>query len=561
MDFPGELLIRMLQFCNSQEILRFSGTCRRFLELVRGTASLQLQIELEANRLQVADHYVQTNQHELLEALKRYRDNWLDLRLDRGQPISLTPGERKLMRPQLHNGLFGDVYSKSDLAGGSIRADAIQLILLDEPESGWNITFDVIFHQFTMDPTQDLIVLASIDEADWSTLTLRFCSLKTGLAHPLAEQPLIVLQIEFTIYPSLTYDTISILVAGELLVLNLVSSGLLAGLVLCDVLIIDWRIGALLSHMGIYGGFCSTTYLGSGRLAVFTADMTGPRTNGLMATSMNLSLFNQICTPRDESPWQDNNVCDVSACPRISPALDLKFPTFQPGTGISIYLFGARSAPPLGKVAPCRSKFVPDPWCQVLGLTMRVFRDRTYQEFIIFVDAQRILHHLPRASPQTSTEPLPWEAWGEYATRWIEVRLIRHTMYGFHGPRFVTGQYLDGDAQLIVADFNPVLFKRLNARELARNSPEVTKDKALTHDGWPRLTPDLQERRMVVENVDEGTPTVVEGYTETPIMSRLPYRVAVVGGPSIAYDDWMIDGNRLIGLEVCPLVSDLPSKN
>ncbi|KAG9081930.1 hypothetical protein FRC06_005321 [Ceratobasidium sp. 370] len=288
------------------------------------------------------------------------------------------------MRPQIRNGLCGNVHSKSDLAASIVAADAIELIPLDEPASSWNITFDVIFHQFTMDPIQDLIVLASLDETYWSTLTLRFCSLKTGLAHPLAEQPLVVLKTKLALHPDNYFDTISVLVAEELLVVNLASSRH----ALCDVLIIDWHVGVLLSHLGSYEGFCSATYLSSGWLAVFIAEMTGSR-------------------------------------------------------------------------------------------------ERT----------------------------------------------------GYRGQ-----------AQLVVADFNRALVKKFSVRESIRNDPEVMKNEGLTRNGWPQFTPYLSERRMIVDIVDEEIPSVVESFTETPIISRLPYRVAVVSGPSLAkYRRWMIGDNRLIG--------------
>ncbi|KAG9075246.1 hypothetical protein FRC06_010191 [Ceratobasidium sp. 370] len=181
---------------------------------------------------------------------------------------------------------------------------------------------------------------------------------------------------------------------------------------------------------------------------------------------------------------------------------------------------------------------------------MAVLSDRPHRNFNIFVDVQRVLHRLPRASPQTPAEPLPWQAWGEHATRWIETR--RRTgrgMCGFHGSRFVTGQPtgFDGRAQLIVADFNRALVQKFGARESIKNSAEVTNSDGLTRNGWPQLTPDRNEQ-MVVDTVDEETPTVVEGFTETPIISRLPYRVAVVSGPSLAiYHGWTIDDDRLVG--------------
>ncbi|KAG8736885.1 hypothetical protein FRC10_008778, partial [Ceratobasidium sp. 414] len=179
---------------------------------------------------------------------------------------------------------------------------------------------------------------------------------------------------------------------------------------------------------------------------------------------------------------------------------------------------------------------------------MKVSVGQAHRDFTIFVDVQRILHHLPR----TPTVAVAWQTWGEDATRWIEApRLSSYSIPSFYGSRFVTGQCTSDDhqIQLVVADFNPMLVKKINARESVGSSLDHMKNKSLKHNTWPQLAPNLEERRMLVDCVDEETPTVVEGFTETPIVSRLPYRVAVVGGPSVTHQDWMIDENRLIRLK------------
>ncbi|KAG8764035.1 hypothetical protein FRC12_008323, partial [Ceratobasidium sp. 428] len=74
MSLPEELLIRILQLGNLQDILRFSATCHTYFQLVSNTAILQLQIELEANRLQLSSGLTRVESQDLLESLKRYRD-------------------------------------------------------------------------------------------------------------------------------------------------------------------------------------------------------------------------------------------------------------------------------------------------------------------------------------------------------------------------------------------------------------------------------------------------------------------------------------------------------
>ncbi|KAG9123025.1 hypothetical protein FRC07_000340 [Ceratobasidium sp. 392] len=154
-NLPRELVVHALQFCDFVDILRFSA-------LVRSTASLQLQIELEANRLLVSGNYAPRDQQEYLESLKRYRDNWLDLRLTLGQDIIRAQHGELFTLWELRGGLFANAYSTTDFQ--FLQANALQLIPLEDPNSRWNLTFAANFHELTMDPGQDLLVLTIVNE-------------------------------------------------------------------------------------------------------------------------------------------------------------------------------------------------------------------------------------------------------------------------------------------------------------------------------------------------------------------------------------------------------------
>ncbi|KAG8763974.1 hypothetical protein FRC12_008348, partial [Ceratobasidium sp. 428] len=73
-NLPNELVSHALQFCSYLDILRFSMTCKTYLEVVRSTVNLQLHIELEANRVWLSDKYADIIPQKLLEALERNRD-------------------------------------------------------------------------------------------------------------------------------------------------------------------------------------------------------------------------------------------------------------------------------------------------------------------------------------------------------------------------------------------------------------------------------------------------------------------------------------------------------
>ncbi|KAG8750666.1 hypothetical protein FRC12_012768 [Ceratobasidium sp. 428] len=115
----------------------------------------------------------------------------------------------------------------------------------------------------------------------------------------------------------------------------------------------------------------------------------------------------------------------------------------------------------------------------------------------------------------------------------------------------------DQPPQLMIADFNTTVVRRFRTRESDRykvvQAAQQSEDIA---DGiWPYITQEAitQERsecEMVVLITEEDAPTVIRDLSATPIISKLPYRPSTVAGPLVGYHDWMIDGNRLIGIKV-----------
>ncbi|KAG9123026.1 hypothetical protein FRC07_000341 [Ceratobasidium sp. 392] len=105
----------------------------------------------------------------------------------------------------------------------------------------------------------------------------------------------------------------------------------------------------------------------------------------------------------------------------------------------------------------------------------------------------------------------------------------------------------------MVADFNTTLVRRFKARESERYKIfQASKQTDIMADGfWPYITQEQQPKEwdMVVTIAEENTPTITRDLAVTPIVSKLPYRLATVAGPSVSYCDWMIDGNRLIGIK------------
>ncbi|KAG8773185.1 hypothetical protein FRC12_002663 [Ceratobasidium sp. 428] len=472
---------------------------------------------------------------------------------------------------ELRSSLLTKVHSRSVAAQNEWQADTVEIIPLDEPTSRWTRAFDVTFHQLAMDPDQDLLILAVADREKRKTLTLYFYSLETGLAHLFARHPIIDLELEFSVEPSgCGHTPIDISIIDEVLVINLVAGSLTRQRdTSCDILIFDWRKGCLLHHVGNRHGFCSTVCLDKNRLVVFTAEISVPISASsprfLRFNLITLLLFDRIRILQSGRLPEDSNIFDVSKAPVLAPALALEFPRFKPNLTIRAERFRALSTSAPTNTTPGQ-KFTPIPSCQTLNLTMRAWKvgDRVQPtNYAIFIDVRRILHHLSQVPSQALTNSLPWSTWGEIATRWIKCYDPAYPISKTHGSRFVTTRRLvredDFIGQLVVADFNPMLARRSNTCDLDQTgfySPGTGHD-ATTSGEWPNLESNPGARSMIVDYVDESRPTILDDISEDPIVSRLPYRVTVVDGPAVAkFNDWMIDGNRLIGVKVGPVEGD-----
>ncbi|KAG8764266.1 hypothetical protein FRC12_008208 [Ceratobasidium sp. 428] len=403
---PKELIVYAMQFCCFTDILRFSATCRKYFYLVHNTTSLQLQIELEANRLQTASNHTPVGQQQLLEALKGYRDNWLDLSLVQGQTIVRAPNGELFTLWELRGGILANGYSTLEFR--DLQANALQLVSLGDPLSRWNLTFQEYFDELTMDPSQDLLVLTTVDQTNSNMLSVRFHSLRTGLAHPLAMRPVVLLQLEFSVTPYPTYSTICLYIVDELLLLSLVCNEFVepSNGVFCEVLVLNWRTGELLNRMGKCEGFCSAICLDRDRLAVFFVQTIS---SAMPPSSMSLLLYDDIRTPRAACLPQSEAVCCISAYSPLRSVLSLGFPEFNPGAVIVLPDFLVRSEPLPSDSKHSGPKFIPDPLYRTLCLTMRLADEVDHANVVVFIDVQRLLHYLS----QRSTRSLLWHEWGK----------------------------------------------------------------------------------------------------------------------------------------------------
>ncbi|KAG8733886.1 hypothetical protein FRC10_012100 [Ceratobasidium sp. 414] len=144
-ELPDEVVILVLLFCGYTDILLFSATCKRHLDIVSGSVLLQLHIELEVNGLQIARDLAagDVDHLTLLRRLRRYRDSWLDL--DFKSPVQQHYGDEDMPLWELRGGVFVKAFSNSATRPHFGKPNSLRLFPLDVPDSSTQVDFDTTF--------------------------------------------------------------------------------------------------------------------------------------------------------------------------------------------------------------------------------------------------------------------------------------------------------------------------------------------------------------------------------------------------------------------------------
>ncbi|KAF8749488.1 hypothetical protein RHS01_10003 [Rhizoctonia solani] len=410
---PSELVVRILEYCGYPDILRFSQwissqTCRDHYLLVESSTRLRLQIEIGANGLQWPYRWLAAGgqSQELLEKLVQCRDDWLDLRLAAGVSLPRTTSSQRFTLWELRRGVFASAFSVGEHR--HLEADALKMIALDSPVTEWTLRFDTTFHELTIDPSQDLLVLAVTQTLNphlhYLDISLR--SLRTGLAHPSARLGIIPFRVPFSLSPHHIYSTVSLSVTNDVLLVSLIAN---TTELYSNVLAIDWKAGVLLLQT-------------SWRLAVISnTDEMGEAVTG-KPDSLGLLVYDRMRTPEATSTIPSN---------------------------------------------PVSTYFVPDYACRTLSLSMRIISAESPASLLIFVDSAKLLSYLERTKAEDLTS-IPWATWGEYSTRWIYYLSEPNPWINWiQGTRYVLGRQVvdeqnDGDdiQYIAIADFHHPTVRR-----------------------------------------------------------------------------------------------------
>ncbi|KAF8748997.1 arabinogalactan [Rhizoctonia solani] len=523
-----EIIVKILHSCRYLEILQFAITCKRHHSIVAETISLQLQIELELNNLEVVtgSGTFGSNYALILEELRRYRNAWLDL--DIGGPL------QKSMNGQMVKWKLSEGYYVAVSLG---RADdfgphSLQSIPLSDSVPRDPLSFKRPFHEFYVDYAQDLVVLANVKMQNKQYGQIELLSAETGLFHPLARCPLLILRVDFKINFT-RYETFFLSVMHNLLAIQIDDDRTPS----YELLIFDWKLGTLINRIRPNSGcgMSDFAFLDKDRLVL----VSGP---------VNESTDSHINASSEFTHWAH---ITTHRCGSIQPNSNFRIS----GNRRSLWLSNSlqlRAGPVPGYTTYSKSVGFAHPHVSTLCLPL-ILEDLSEDSieditFKIFVDVERLLRCM-----ENDSSVIPWSKWGPHTTRWFldenRVDTWSRFMSGFRYIRLDTGGFLRPLYDLSVFDFNPWNARQRDTDYLgtAEYRDEL---KEVVSKGTRLITPiptDSQGSRGLVEIIDSDLPTVISRGFKTPVVSSLPYRVVTKSQTSWA-EGWTVDGQHIVGI-------------
>ncbi|CAE6538356.1 unnamed protein product [Rhizoctonia solani] len=561
---PDEIVIQILCFCRYKQILRFAATCKRYHNIIKNSASLQLHIELGVNGLEIIQESRNTTHLVLLSELVRYRDAWLNLKLER--PTEQTSMEQiRIALWERREGSYATAFSST--SSFLSAPDSLQMLIIGHLDTPNLVTFPIEFEEFTFHLKQDLAALVKPDLNNGSCLEVRLCSATTGLDHPLAQSPAFIVQVGFSITDLvLDREIFSLEIMENILVVRVID------LVnwKYEILALDWKAGTLLSRIQSNSGIADFSFIDRTRLAVFSVENVG--NDPCLITLSLYSIPTYACSGTTASSYfcVSNHAC-------AQPILTFKFPELDPVYRVQSRGLFIRSACLPGRTSYSNSSAFGHSNPLILSATLSLnSADSTHTcspgdcncfiHLRIFISVGYLLETMDAAN----TTIINWTDWGIHNTRWF---LDDHKIYDWihwaYASRFVNVKERPGSAlhDLSLFDFHPPTVRREMRYPLStQTTPEyeeslrstVLQGKGLTapHPSNSDLSPNTSLPRLVTEIVDSNMPTFINRGFSVPVESRLPYRVVTRLGFVPKCDEWHIDGSRIIGMNPLQNESD-----
>ncbi|CAE6444959.1 unnamed protein product [Rhizoctonia solani] len=537
-----EVIIHILHYSEYPTILRFAATCKAYYALVAQSTSLQLHIELESNGLELVKGSFKRDAtySVILEDLRRFRDAWLNLKID--HPIVRPLGSPDMLLWELREGFYVKGFSRS----GGNHADTLQFIPLDakSPDPP-PLAFHFSFNEFTVDPAQGLVAVLSRDNDLQSTIHIQLCSSTTGLAHPLAQYP--KLTIEFDSGRRVSVSHFALEIMGHLLLTRVSRNPTHV----YEVLIWNWKSGLFLTRISSNMGICDTFFLDRQHLVLQAATRSSQLQTHLDTLALLVYVIPDSNPTYNASSHQYLKVADLLVS---QPILRLAFPQINNAFTVSVNGFILHSDPVPGRILYAKSAAFSCSYATTLGMAFS-FRsvNRGWDEppyYRVFVDGRFLLDQIhTNANVHGETRVLPWASWGIYATRWfISSFAPDHWVSWMSGSKFLMAS--PDPPYHCVFDFSVI-----------QGRPTEPQTKGCGHEmGVKWLESDIHRiaegpmpgNGLTSITVGVGSPNVFcrdAGLAfDELIESRLPYRLAFRRLTNMNHEGLQIVGDCMVGV-------------
>ncbi|KAF8675180.1 Dna repair and recombination [Rhizoctonia solani] len=534
----NEVIVKILHCCRYKEVLRFAVTCKRHNNVVANSASLRLQIELEASNLEMisGSHRGGAGYVKILEELQSYQKE---------PTFQAIRGD--ILKWEHREAYCAASYSTNSYS--SSNADSIQVGHLDSLDPPKSVTMPSDFEDFTVDPGQDLVALLRISSRARKLLEIKLCSIATGLAHPLALDNLLI-EVDFEL-PSARVSAFTLDIMGDRLAIKISHPAIHR----YEIIVWNWKLGKLLLRTGSSIGVGDFVFLDNLNFVVLSIK---PDQGYLRLIT--LLIYSLSSYPSDTTPSGAYARASQSDC--AQPILELDFPRVEGHTQV-LYDYLFESDPSPGRAIHIPSVGIVQRTVPTLGIsmTLRPIGVRANPMFLrIFIDTRHLSHFLSDRPKTNNTVNVPWDKWGPEASRWFWCDDdVTHGMRWTSGSRFVSVRRNSESAldDLSVFDFDPQSTARhaekSGVHSGIRSYMEMIRSIVLEGKGlsMARKISDFwgSDLPLLMETIDDSMPTVIKESFEYPVESRLPYRFITRPRFVPKHMDWLIDGSHIIAID------------
>ncbi|KAG6373376.1 hypothetical protein JVT61DRAFT_6524 [Boletus reticuloceps] len=472
LPLPDELIGSIVDHLDVPSLLRCMQVCKLFYSIISESAHLIYKIELFASHME-DNEYSSMETVNRLNLLREYNRKWNDLEWTSSGSIPMTNGCW-----ELSGGILAQVIHRNTLSLVQLPCK-----LKDIPERRWSVPFDFRICDFTLDNSQDLVVLLELVGTFPPNVSCNI-HLRTlsGEQHPRAAET----QITYTstsLHATLSFmiqicgNRVAVLFYDQLFFeLDTLSTN--------PFLVWNWQTGqqelVICSHSRDY--ILRLHDRGSDLATIIRSD-SGPALQILRASAQVDPIL-----PLEETPC----VCELQL-PRVQGDVEWLLvrseptPTWKPPTGSGVPFYASRKD-------------------YIFSVSIRAIVDEMDGNAVLFIPLSTLLLEVER-SHDVPRRNVPWDAWGPDRTRIISMQPSETWICYTYGMKFIQHVPWNNGYAAQVYDFNPYA---------ARKHVKTTVDSLLP---WKHLA-------------EESKPAGwCEGFCSSEqeqVVTRLPGRVATI---------------------------------